>query len=104
MRATDPYIVASWRDEDLAPLRAWRKQKARIGQDADSSKEERRDAKRSEKAATPILHMIEGTGPCAIPAGAISIQHPANYFPAELDMHLSIASSYLGAVEQSHRA
>lgn len=89
MTATDPYLVASWSDEDLNPVREFRRVNALMTQDPLASKEEKRDAKKCVKAATIVLQVIEGTGPCI--SGI-----PRNFFPAELDIHLMRATARLG--------
>jgi hypothetical protein len=89
MIATHPYLVASWTDDDLASLREWRAKQGRVIQDITSGRDEVRDAKKYEKSATMVLQAIEGTGPCA--RGI-----PRDFFPAELEMHLMTATSYIG--------
>ena len=85
----DPYLAASWKDDDLQPLRDWRRMMAKRIQDTDASKEDRRDAQKCEKAATLVLDCILGAGRC-------KVRVPADYFPAELRFHVSRATARLG--------
>lgn len=89
MNSDHPYLVASWSDDDLAPLREWRRAKAQIDQSPEAGRDEKRDAQRYVKAATLVLSAIEGSGPCR---GGI----PRGFFPAELGHHLRTATAYIG--------